>query len=101
MIIRGGENIYPREVDEVLYTHPAVSAAATIGVPNEKYGEVVKSYVVLHEGQVATASDLIDYCKARLANYKCPESVAFIAEIPKGPTGKLLRRALRDLEEHP
>lgn len=98
MIIRGGENIYPREIDEVLYEHPAVSAAATIGIPDAKYGEVVKSYVVLNEGQNATAEELILYCRERLANYKCPEHIAFIAEIPKGPTGKLLRRALRDLE---
>jgi long-chain acyl-CoA synthetase len=97
MIIRGGENIYPREVDEVLYAHPAVDAAATIGIPCEKYGESVKSYVVLKPNHHVGAQELIDYCKSQLANYKCPEAIAFIPEIPKGPTGKLLRRELRAL----
>lgn len=98
MIIRGGENIYPREVDEVLYTHPAIEAAATIGIPDPKYGETVKSFVVLKPKHHATEVELIAYCKDNLANYKCPESIAFISEIPKGPTGKLLRRELRAME---
>ena len=98
MIIRGGENIYPREVDEVLYAHPAIEAAATIGIPDVKYGETVKSFVVLKHGQAASEIELIAYCKENLANYKCPEAIAFILEIPKGPTGKLLRRELRALE---
>jgi acyl-CoA synthetase (AMP-forming)/AMP-acid ligase II len=98
MIIRGGENIYPREVDEVLYQHPGIAAAATIGVPHPTYGEAVKSYVVLQPHVCLTAADVIAYCQSQLALYKCPESVAFVEDIPKGPTGKLLRRALRDLE---
>ena len=104
MIIRGGENIYPREIDEVLYTHPAIVNAATIGVPDEKYGEEVVSFVVLEGATIPTGKkartleeDILAYCKERLADYKVPRSVRFIAEIPKGPTGKLLRRALREM----
>ncbi|MCA9789241.1 MAG: hypothetical protein KC462_05685, partial [Cyanobacteria bacterium HKST-UBA05] len=96
----GGENIYPREIDEVLYGHEGIEAAATIGIPDEKYGEAVKSFVVLKPGTSLSEAEVIAYCKARLADFKCPESVAFIDEIPKGPTGKLLRRALRDMS-HP
>jgi acyl-CoA synthetase (AMP-forming)/AMP-acid ligase II len=95
MIIRGGENIYPREVDEVLYQHPAVEAAATIGVPHPVYGEEVKSYVVAQSP--VTEAALIAHCQQFLAAFKCPKSIAFVPEIPKGPTGKLLRRALREL----
>ena len=94
MIIRGGENIYPREIDEVLYEHPKVRDAATVGVPDELYGEEVKSFVVLREGEQATAEEIIAHCRARLADYKCPKSVAFLDDIPKGPTGKLLKREL-------
>jgi long-chain acyl-CoA synthetase len=94
MIIRGGENIYPREIDEVLYAHRAVAAAATIGVPDAAYGEEVAAFIVLKEGAQATEDELIEYCRARLADYKCPKTVRFIAEIPKGPTGKLLKREL-------
>lgn len=104
MIIRGGENIYPREIDEVLYTHPRIENAATIGVPDKKYGEEVASFVVVKDGAPPAGSeakalehDIIAYCRERLANYKVPRSVTFIDEIPKGPTGKLLRRALRDM----
>jgi long-chain acyl-CoA synthetase len=94
MIIRGGENIYPREIDEVLYQHPAVAAAATIGVPDELYGEEVAAFVVLKEGGEATETEIIDFCRSRLADYKCPKSVRIVDEIPKGPTGKLLKREL-------
>ena len=94
MIIRGGENIYPREIDEVLYQHPAVAAAAAVGVPDALYGEEVAAVVVLKPGANATQQEIIDYCKARLADYKCPKTVHFVADIPKGPTGKLLKREL-------
>jgi long-chain acyl-CoA synthetase len=97
MIIRGGENIYPREIDEVLYSHPSVAAAATIGVPDAVYGEEVAAFIVLKEGREATEEEIIEYCRERLADYKCPKSVRFIAEIPKGPTGKLLKRELARL----
>ena len=94
MIIRGGENIYPREIDDVLYTHPAVAAAAVIGVPDKLYGESVAAFVVLKEGESVSESELIDLCRSKLADFKCPEKVHFVDDIPKGPTGKLLKREL-------
>ncbi len=94
MIIRGGENIYPREIDEVLYQHPAVAAAATIGIADPLYGEEVAAFLVLKEGREATEEDIISFCRTRLADFKCPKIVRFVAEIPKGPTGKLLKREL-------
>ena len=97
MIIRGGENIYPREIDEVLYQHPAVSAAAVVGVPDQLYGEEVTGFVVLREGSEVSAEEMIEFCKSRLADYKCPKSIHFVKDIPKGPTGKLLKRELTKL----
>ena len=94
MIIRGGENIYPREIDEVLYQHPDIAAAAAVGVKDELYGEEVAAVVVLKPGANTTAQEVIDYCKARLADFKCPKTVHFVEDIPKGPTGKLLKREL-------
>jgi long-chain acyl-CoA synthetase len=94
MIIRGGENIYPREIDEVLYQHPAVAAAATIGVPDPLYGEEVAAFIVLKDGETVADEELIGFCRARLADYKCPKTIRIVAEIPKGPTGKLLKREL-------
>jgi len=94
MIIRGGENIYPREIDEVLYQHPAIAAAATIGVPDPLYGEEVAAFVVLKEDGSAGADELIAFCRQRLADYKCPKTIRVVEEIPKGPTGKLLKREL-------
>jgi long-chain acyl-CoA synthetase len=92
MIIRGGENIYPREIDEVLYQHPGVAAAAAVGIPDDLYGEEVAAVIVLKDGAKTAAQDVIDFCKARLADYKCPKTVSFVDDIPKGPTGKLLKR---------
>jgi len=97
MIIRGGENIYPREIDETLYEHPSIAQAAVIGIPDKLYGEEVAAFVVLKNGMNATEEELIDFCRARLADYKCPKSVRFVADIPKGPTGKLLKRELAKL----
>jgi long-chain acyl-CoA synthetase len=94
MIIRGGENIYPREIDELLYRHPAVAAAAAIGVPDELYGEEVAAFVVLQENREASAAELIAYCRAHLADFKCPKTISFLSELPKGPTGKILKREL-------
>jgi len=94
MIIRGGENIYPREIDEVLYLHPAIAAAAVIGVPDELYGEEVAAFVVLKEGHGASAEEIAQFCRAHLADYKCPKTINFLAELPKGPTGKVLKREL-------
>ena len=94
MIIRGGENIYPREIDEVLYRHPAIESAAVIGVPDELYGEAVAAFVVLKKGAASSEEELKDFCKAHLADYKCPQTFHFVADIPKGATGKLLKREL-------
>jgi long-chain acyl-CoA synthetase len=94
MIIRGGENIYPREIDEVLYQHPAVSAAAAIGVPDGLYGEEVAAVIVVKDGSQVSEHEIIAFCKSRLADYKCPKTVHFVSDIPKGPTGKLLKREL-------
>lgn len=94
MIIRGGENIYPREIDEVLYQHPGVAAAAAVGVPDALYGEEVAAVIVLKEGAKTSEEEIIEFCKARLADFKCPKSVHFVTDIPKGPTGKLLKREL-------
>jgi len=94
MIIRGGENIYPREIDEVLYQHPDIAAAAVVGVPDALYGEEVAAVVVLKPGAKTSEQGVIDYCKGRLADFKCPKTVLFLEDIPKGPTGKLLKREL-------
>jgi long-chain acyl-CoA synthetase len=94
MIIRGGENIYPREIDEILFTHPAIKSAAVIGIPDELYGEEVAAFVVLKEGAELTEEELIAYCRESLADYKCPKKIYFVEDIPKGPTGKLLKREL-------
>ncbi|CAN5850648.1 acyl--CoA ligase [soil metagenome] len=94
LIIRGGENIYPREIDEVLYQHPAVAAAAAVGVADPLYGEEVAAFIVLREGATATEEEFIGFCRERLAHYKCPKTVRLVNEIPKGPTGKLLKREL-------
>lgn len=94
MIIRAGENIYPREIDEVLYQHPAVTAAATIGVPDKLYGEEVTAFVVAKPDHNISEEELISFCRGRLADYKCPKTIRFVHDIPKGPTGKLLKREL-------
>jgi long-chain acyl-CoA synthetase len=95
MIIRGGFNVYPREVEELLYAHPAVLEAAVIGVPHESHGEEVKAVLALKPGHSATAEDIIAYCKEKLAAYKYPRLIEFRDALPKGPTGKILKRELR------
>lgn len=97
MIIRGGENIYPREIEELLYRHPAVESAAVIGVPDKLYGEEVAAFIVLKKQNSVAESDIIEFCLSHLADYKCPKTVRFLPEIPKGPTGKLLKRELATL----
>jgi long-chain acyl-CoA synthetase len=94
MIIVSGFKVYPREVDEVLYAHPAVLEAAAVGVPHPSKGEVVKAFVVLRPGAKATAQELMDHCRANLAPYKVPVEIVFRAELPKTLIGKVLRRQL-------
>ena len=96
MIITGGFNVYPREVEEVLYQHPAIMEAAVVGVPDEKWVETVKAFVVLKPGQTATEEEIIQFCKERLASYKKPSSVEFMDALPKSAVGKVVRRLLRD-----
>jgi long-chain acyl-CoA synthetase len=98
LIVASGYNVYPDEIDGVLYTHPAVSESATIGVPDPRRGETVKSFVVLEPGSRATEEDLIRYCREQLAAYKVPRSVEFIEQLPKNAMLKTLRRELRDRE---
>ncbi|MEA2292559.1 MAG: long-chain acyl-CoA synthetase [Solirubrobacteraceae bacterium] len=94
MIIRGGYNVYPREIEEVLYEHPAVREAAVIGVPHDDLGEEVGAAVALKDGQEATAEELRDFVKEQVAAYKYPRQIWFVDELPKGPTGKILKREI-------
>jgi acyl-CoA synthetase (AMP-forming)/AMP-acid ligase II len=95
MIISGGENVYPREIEEVLVRHPAVREVAVIGVPDPKWGEAIKAIVSLSPGQSATEEELISFCKDNIASYKKPKSVDFVDELPKNNYGKILKRELR------
>jgi acyl-CoA synthetase (AMP-forming)/AMP-acid ligase II len=96
MIIRGGENISPEEVESALYTHPAISECAVIGVPDEEWGEVPMCVAVLKEGHAATEEDIIEHCRKCLASYKRPRSVVFRKDMPRNPMGKILKRELRE-----
>jgi fatty-acyl-CoA synthase len=98
MIISGGENIYPSEVEGVIASHPKVKDVAVIGVPHDKWGEAVHAVVVLHQGVQASEAELVDWCRGRVAGYKRPQSIRFLAdtEMPRTATGKILHRALRD-----
>ena len=95
MIISGGENVYPAEVENALYAHPGVADVAVIGVPDEKWGEAVKACVVVKAGHTLSEADVIAHARGHIAGYKCPKSVDFIAALPRNPSGKILRRELR------
>jgi long-chain acyl-CoA synthetase len=95
MIISGGENVYPAEVENVLADHPDVSEVAVIGVPHEKWGETVKAVVVLRAGAAADGRAIRSFAKERIASYKCPTSVDFVEALPRNPSGKVLKRDLR------
>jgi len=99
MIIAGGFNIYPREVDEVLYQHPKVSEAVTVGVPDEYRGETVKAFIVTKPGEALTEKEIIDFCRTKLAAYKVPKLIEFRESIPKSAVGKILRKTLQDEEK--
>ena len=96
MIISGGSNIYPREIEEVICRHPAIFEVAVIGIPDAKWGETVKALVVLREGLRATEAEIIEHCKRHMASYKKPQSVEFLSALPKNAYGKVLKRELRD-----
>ncbi|MEA3222221.1 MAG: long-chain fatty acid--CoA ligase [Thermodesulfobacteriota bacterium] len=98
MIIASGFNVYPREIDEVLYKHPKIKEACTIGVPHEYRGETVKIFIVLKEGETATSEEIIEYCRENMAKYKVPKIVEFRDDLPKSAIGKVLRKELRKKE---
>ena len=95
MIIRGGFNVYPREVEEVLMTHPGVSLAAVVGIPHDSHGEEIKAYVIPVYGATVTEDELVGWAKENLANYKYPRVVEFRDDLPMTATGKILKRELR------
>jgi fatty-acyl-CoA synthase len=99
MIVSGGENVFPAEVEELLAAHEAVQEAAAIGVEDEKFGQRLKAFVVLHGGAQLTEDDVKTYVKDNLANYKVPREVVFLDELPRNPTGKVLKRKLAELDE--
>jgi acyl-CoA synthetase (AMP-forming)/AMP-acid ligase II len=96
MIISGGENIYPAEVESAICDHPDVAEAAVIGIPDDKWGEAVKAIVVMKPGKSASATDIINFTRERIAGFKTPKSVDFLEALPRNPSGKILRRNLRD-----
>ena len=96
MIVTGAENVYPREVEEVLYRHPSVLDAAVIGVPSARWGEAVKAIVVARDGHEIAEAALVEFCRSELAGYKVPGSIDLIDELPRNPSGKVLKRVLRE-----
>ena len=96
LIVSGGENIYSREVESVLFDHPGLVDAAVIGVPDPIWGEAVKALVVAAPGATVDPAEVIAFCRARIANYKCPKTVDIVPELPRNPSGKILKRELRD-----
>jgi long-chain acyl-CoA synthetase len=96
MIVSGGENIYPAEVENALMQHPDVADGAVIGVPDEKWGEAVKACVVLKPGSQTDGAAIIAFMRERIAAFKCPKSVDFVDSIPRNPSGKILKRVLRE-----
>jgi long-chain acyl-CoA synthetase len=94
MIIRGGYNVYPREIEEVLYEHPAVREAAIVGLPHDELGEEVGAAVALKDGAQVSPEELRDFVKGQVAAYKYPRRIWFVDELPKGPTGKILKREI-------
>ena len=98
MILSGGLNVYPRDIEEVFYENPKVLEAAAIGIPHPVRGESIKVFVVLKGGETATQEELIDYCKGKLATYKLPTEIEFRDELPKTNVGKILKKDLRAQE---
>jgi long-chain acyl-CoA synthetase len=96
MIITGGENVYPREVEELLLSHPSVAECAVVGKPDAYWGEAIHAFVVAKSGQAVTGPDLTAFCRAALAPYKIPKGVHFVDALPRNSMGKILRRSLRD-----
>jgi len=97
LIIRGGANVYPVDIEEVLYSHDAIEECAVIGVPDRTFGEIVKAFVVMRAGMHLLPIDLIDWCRSRIAEYKVPSQIEILDALPKGATGKILKRKLREM----
>ena len=97
MIISGGENVFPSEVEDLLSDHPSVQEAAVIGVPDEEFGQRLKAFVVLRDGAEFAQTDAKNYVKSHLARHKVPREVVFLSELPRNPTGKVLKRVLREM----
>jgi len=95
MIVSGGENIYPREIEEVLFRHPEVADAAVVGIPHATWGETVRAHVVLKRGKSADEKSIVEFCKSHLTRYKKPTSVVFTDAIPRNSASKALKRLLR------
>ncbi|MBT5003879.1 MAG: fatty acid--CoA ligase, partial [Porticoccaceae bacterium] len=92
----GGENVYPAEVEDAVYSHPDVEDVAVIGVPDEKWGEAIKAFVVAKDNAEVSADDIIRFARTRIAKFKCPKTINFIDSLPRNPSGKILRRELRE-----
>jgi acyl-CoA synthetase (AMP-forming)/AMP-acid ligase II len=101
MIVSGGENVYSREVEDVLYKHPAVAEAAVIGVPDPRWVERVHAVIALKPGRQVTEKELIAFCKEHIASYKAPKSVSFAESLPKNPQGKILKKTIRSAYQSP
>lgn len=96
MVIRGGENLYPREIEEFLYRHPKIQDVQVIGVPDQKYGEELCAWIKLKEGQTATEEDIREFCRGQIAHYKIPRYIEFVQAFPMTITGKIQKFVMRD-----
>jgi fatty-acyl-CoA synthase len=99
MIIRGGENIYPREIEDFLYTHPKIAEVAVFGIPDEFYGEETMAWIELHAGEDTTEEEIREFCKRRIAHFKIPTHIWFVDEFPLTVTGKIKKFRMRELAE--
>lgn len=95
MIISGGENIYPKEIEEVLYCHPNILEAAVIGVPDPKWGETIKAFIVMKPEKQLTENEVIEFCQSQIASYKKPRVIEFVESLPRNASGKVLKTVLR------
>jgi len=99
LIVASGFNIYPNEIDGILFSHPKILEACCIGIPDEYRGETVKAYIMVKPGETLTKEEVISYCREKLAAYKVPKEIEFIDELPKSAIGKILRRELREIDK--
>jgi fatty-acyl-CoA synthase len=100
LVIRGGENIYPREIEEFLYRHPKIQDVQVVGLPDKKYGEELCAWIIPKPGQTLTADEVRDFCKGQIAHYKVPKYIQFVAEFPMTVTGKIQKFKIREAMKH-